>query len=502
MSNGHTPQDINEFLYQINRLVDECERRSDVSGLDVIEYMVKRIKSCKICLESINIGLCLKVDELRKIEKSDITELIQQIGILEKAWLEKLHTAKEKASPNPVFERYKVKKTFTGKSGRPTFCIDLDQVFEMRGLSFTFDMISKILGVHRSTLWRRIKESGREYESFSSMTGEALDTIITDFKTFHPLSGERMVIGMLRQKGYQIQRKKIRDSIHRVDPINTALRWIRRNPRWVYSVPGPNSLWHNDGLHKLIRWGFIVHACMDGYSRMITSLLCATNNLAATAFGAFLEGVTKFGNPSRVRGDGGTENNDIELYMTRVRGNGSYIRGPSVHNQRIERLHYDTTHFALVHYINLFKFMEEHGILDCNNGIDLFSLHYIYSPKIQNALNEFQESWNHHPVSTEGNKTPYQIWTLGMMDSRNEQQRGVNDFIVGEQNQYFGIDPCIDFDGEFNDAHVNLFDEDLNGEFEKVTTELENIFDRRLDDGNFGIDLFTSVKRKVIDVLR
>ena len=138
----------------------------------------------------------------------------------------------------------------------------------------------------------------------------------------------------------------MRESIHRVDPINTALRWLRRNPRWVYSVPGPNSLWHNDGLHKLIRWGFIIHACIDGFSRMITSLLCATNNLAKTAFWGFMERVNKYGIPSRARGDLGTENNDIESYIKRERGDKSYIRGPSVHNQRVERLHYDTTHCA------------------------------------------------------------------------------------------------------------------------------------------------------------
>ena len=108
---------------------------------------------------------------------------------------------------------------------------------------------------------------------------------------------------------------------------------------------------------------------------MITPLLGATNNLDATAFVEFLEGVNNFGIPSRVRGDGGTENNDIEKYMTRVRGDKSYIRRPSVHNQRIERLHYDTTHYALVHFINLFKFMEVNGILDTNSGLDLFCLH-------------------------------------------------------------------------------------------------------------------------------
>jgi len=30
-------------------------------------------------------------------------------------------------------------------------------------------------------------------------------------------------------------------------------------------VPWPNSLWHIDGHHSLIRWGFVVHGCVDGF---------------------------------------------------------------------------------------------------------------------------------------------------------------------------------------------------------------------------------------------
>ena len=70
--------------------------------------------------------------------------------------------------------------------------------------------------------------------------------------------------GFLISKGYHVSRSKIRASIHRVDPINTALRWVRKTPRHIYSVPGPNSLWHNYGCHKLIHWRFVIHACVDG----------------------------------------------------------------------------------------------------------------------------------------------------------------------------------------------------------------------------------------------
>ena len=83
----------------------------------------------------------------------------------------------------------------------------------------------------------------------------------------------------------------------------------------MYSVPGPNSLWHNDGLHKLIHWKFVIHACIDDLSRMVTSLVCASDNRAETALKTFLSGVKVFGLPARFQGDYGTENVAIAEYM-------------------------------------------------------------------------------------------------------------------------------------------------------------------------------------------
>ena len=55
---------------------------------------------------------------------------------------------------------------------------------------------------------------------------------------------------------------------------------------------------------------------------------------------------------------------------------GAYIYGPSVQNQRIERLHYDTTHCVLNH-IDLFLYLEKEGILGRSSIIDLLYLIYL-----------------------------------------------------------------------------------------------------------------------------
>lgn len=73
----------------------------------------------------------------------------------------------------------------------------------------------------------------------------------------------------VRSLGLRVQRDRIRASLTRVDPVNSQLRWASIITRRTYSVPWPNSLWHMDGNHALIRWGFVIHDCIDGFSRMI-----------------------------------------------------------------------------------------------------------------------------------------------------------------------------------------------------------------------------------------
>lgn len=97
----------------------------------------------------------------------------------------------------------------------------------------------------------------------------------------------------------------------------------------MYSVRGANSLWHQDGNEKLRPWGFYVHGCIDGFSRLLVYLCVSSNKRANTVTEMFEEAVGRLGLPSRVRGDYGTENNGIEALMLKRRGpqHRGYIRG-------------------------------------------------------------------------------------------------------------------------------------------------------------------------------
>lgn len=168
-----------------------------------------------------------------------------------------------------------------------------------------------------------------------------------------------------------------------------------------------------DGNHKLIKWKFVIHGAIDGYSRLITFLQCSTNNLAETVLQNFLDGVHEYGLPSRIRTDYGGENIRVWEYMEEQRGTGrnSYLAGQSVHNTRIERLWRDVYRLVSSSYAAVFMELESDGALDVDNDTDIFALHYVFLPRINASLQAFQSSWNNHSLSTENNMSPLQLYT-------------------------------------------------------------------------------------------
>ena len=161
----------------------------------------------------------------------------------------------------------------------------------------------------------------------------------------YPKPDQKSYSSFLFIHGLHISRRKLRDSLLRVDPEGVMGRLKTAIKRRSYNVPGPNGLWHLDGYHKLIRWGIVTHGGIDGYSRLPVYLKVASNNKATTVLKCFVEAVTQYGLPSRVRCDKGGENNLVSQFMlcqpNRGPGRRSCITGRRVHNQRIERLWQD-----------------------------------------------------------------------------------------------------------------------------------------------------------------
>ncbi|XP_062613954.1 uncharacterized protein LOC134275702 isoform X2 [Saccostrea cucullata] len=370
--------------------------------------------------------------------------------------------------------------------GRPTFKIPQETLEFFLDNGFKVAEIARLIGVSKRTVERRLSENVLSVrQSYSQMTDEELEGEVNTIVTEYPHVGYRTVSAFLRSKGHRVQEKRIRHAMRNVDSCGVLFRRLvlstSRIQRRSYSVTAPQALWHIDGNHKLIRWRFVIHGGIDGFSRLPVFLKISNNNRAETVLRAFIKAVEEYGLPRRVRSDKGSENILVAEYMFQQRGIESkpFIAGRSVHNQRIERLWRELWAGFTVTYYRLFHFMEEQHILDISNELHMQVLHFVFLPRMQLSLERLTETLKRRPLRTENNRSPLQLWVSGQhLDPEYDMQNEADMCSYGID--YSGppsvtSDVCVEIPNTEQLSDLHIF-------------QLNNILDQESD--CFGVDKF------------
>lgn len=129
--------------------------------------------------------------------------------------------------------------------------------------------------------------------------------------------------------------------------------------------------------------------------------------------------------------------------------------------------------------------MEDTGMLDVDNEIQLFSLHYVYLPRINQQQGDLVQSWNCHPLTSSNCLSPCQLWVRGMIENVSSGYTATDGFF-GENldltylnNMHF---PSVESDFVEVNPAITISDDDL----ESLTSDIQPLRNSE----SWGIDIY------------
>ena len=270
------------FMSSIVSYLDFTKNAFENNDLPNMELAIIRLESICLVFHQIRPILSQQNDLMRRF----IDDAISNFESIKSALTMEINS--QWFPPNRVAQLSSQQDTgyyeYTSRPGRPKLHIPRICLLQLRETGFSWIQVANMFMVSKWTILRRVNEFGLEdVKRFSDINDEELNNIVASFFQEHGnFVGFSLIQGHLQSIGIHVQQRRLRQAIREVDPYNTQIRYALVISRRAYNVRAPNSLWHIDGHHSLVSWGFVIHGGIDGFSRLIVYLHAATNNRSDT----------------------------------------------------------------------------------------------------------------------------------------------------------------------------------------------------------------------------
>ncbi len=212
---GLNADPIHQFLIECHNITSQATFIIDSlpnAESAAIEGVVHQLYAIRTILHSLN-------DD--QMDEDDVNRSVTYID----AVLKPLQDFLDNPPPPPSTTLPQIR---TGKRGRPRYALDLQRVILLHDLGNTWDSVAEAVGVCKQTLYNHLDLAGlsparREHTQISD---DDLDNIVGEISLAHPFSGSSTVMGLLESRNIHIPRKRVQDSVRRVDAIGVLVRCV------------------------------------------------------------------------------------------------------------------------------------------------------------------------------------------------------------------------------------------------------------------------------------
>lgn len=186
--------EVDNFLVSLRTNKEYADKR-------FIEYAIERLAVCITCVARIKDLLCSVSVDMMNPEESSIVisycshfeELIEYLRLISIEWQKYLDDYRVR-EVRSAYSTSIMSSVGDRERGRPKFDITQEQLEYLSSMSFNWSQVARLLGVSRTTVYRRRIELGR---LASNVTDDQLREIIRDIRRNYPSLGESLARGML-----------------------------------------------------------------------------------------------------------------------------------------------------------------------------------------------------------------------------------------------------------------------------------------------------------------